>query len=336
MSPSTRIWWNSHPIWPKQQNVLGSGRRQVDLARHGYDLGAVHVAIATMEWLPEEFRDDEILIDALRVRGAQASAVPWDDRRADWGAYDAVVIRSTWDYARRRDEFLAWADTVGDRLHNPPALVRWNTDKRYLAELATSGLPVVETTYVDPWEAAPALHGEVVVKPTVSAGGRDTGRFGPGSHHLAVELIGAIGASGRTAMVQPYLESIDDGGETAIVFVDGRPSHGLRKRAVLTSEGVAPTRDDRIGAAEAMYDSELVTDAAPEDDELAVASAVIEALARQFSGSPLYARVDLARDGDGVPVVLEVEAVEPNLYLGLVPGAVERLVDAIVARAAER
>jgi hypothetical protein len=85
-----------------------------------------------------------------------------------------------------------------------------------------------------------------------------------------------------------------------------------------------------------MYDSELVTDAAPEDDELAVASAVIEALARQFSGSPLYARVDLARDGDGVPVVLEVEAVEPNLYLGLVPGAAARLVDAIVARAAER
>jgi hypothetical protein len=107
---------------------------------------SVRVAIATVEWLPEEFCDDEILIEALRARGAEASAVPWDDRAAEWGAYDAVVIRSTWDYARRRDEFLAWAEGVGDRLHNPPALVRWNTDKRYLAELAASAFPVVETT----------------------------------------------------------------------------------------------------------------------------------------------------------------------------------------------
>jgi glutathione synthase/RimK-type ligase-like ATP-grasp enzyme len=296
---------------------------------------SVRVAIATVEWLPEEFCDDEILIEALRARGAEASAVPWDDRAAEWGAYDAVVIRSTWDYARRRDEFLAWAEGVGDRLHNPPALVRWNTDKRYLAELAASGFPVVETTYVDPQEAAPTLHGEVVVKPSVSVGGRDTGRFGPGSHHLAVELIRPIGASGRTAMVQPYLESIDSAGETAIVFVDGRPSHGLRKRAVLRSEGVAPTRDDQIGAAEAMYDPELVTNAAPEDAELAVATAVLEAIGRQFSGPLLYARIDLARDGDGVPLVLEVEAVEPNLYLGLVPGSAERLAGAIVARATE-
>jgi hypothetical protein len=294
----------------------------------------VHVAIATMEWLPEEYRDDEILTDALRAHGAQVGAVPWGDRGADWGAYDAVVIRSTWDYARRRDEFLAWADAVGDRLHNPPALVRWNTDKRYLADLAAAGYAVIETTYVDPGEPAPPLLGEVVVKPTVSAGGRDTGRFGPGSHHLAMELIGAIGAGGRTAMVQPYLESIDYAGETAIVFVDGRPSHGLRKRAVLTSEGVAPTRDDRIGAAEAMYDPELVTRADPEDDELAVASAVIEELARRFSAPPLYARIDLARDRGGVPVVLEVEAVEPSLYLNLVPGAAERLADAITARVA--
>jgi hypothetical protein len=296
----------------------------------------VRVVIATVGWLPEEFRDDEILIDALRVRGAEANAVPWDDGGANWGVYDAVVIRSTWDYARRRDEFLAWAESVGDRLHNSPALVRWNTDKSYLAELSASGFPVVETIYVEPSGAIPTFEGEVVVKPAVSVGGRDTGRFGPGSHHLAVELIGAIGASGRTAMVQPYLQSIDDAGETAIVFVDGRLSHGLRKRAVLRSEGVAPTRDDHIGAAEVMYDPELVTDAAPEDDELAVASAVIEGLARQFSGVPLYARIDLARDGDGAPVVLEVEAVEPNLYLGLVPGAAERLADAIVARAAQK
>jgi hypothetical protein len=196
----------------------------------------VRVAIASVGWLPEEFRDDELLIAALGVRGVDAGAVPWDEGGVDWRLYDAVVIRST--------------------------------------------------------------------------------------------------ASGRTAMVQPYLGSIDDAGETAIVFVDGCPSHGLRKRAVLTGEGIAPTRDDHIGAAEAMYDPQLVTAAVARDDELGVAGAIVDALARRFARPPLYARIDLARGSDGSPVLLELEAVEPSLYLGLAPGATERLADAIIARAA--
>jgi hypothetical protein len=147
----------------------------------------------------------------------------------------------------------------------------------------------------------------VVVKPTVSGGGRDTGRFGHGAHASAIDLIRAIGASGRTAMVQPYLQSVGTEGEAAVVFVDGRFSHGLRKRAVLTRESVAPTRDDRIGAAEAMYDPDLVTAATPTDDELVVAPEIVDYLARRFEGPPLYARVDLARDADGAPLVLELE-----------------------------
>jgi hypothetical protein len=293
----------------------------------------VNVAIATVEWLPEEFNDDELLIAALRARGAKASAVPWDSPSADWRAYDLVVIRSTWDYARRHDEFLAWVDEIGDRLSNAPALVRWNSDKRYLADLAGAGFPVVATTYVGPGDGVPSLSGEVVVKPAVSAGGRDTGRFGPGVHADAIELIRDIGASGRMAMVQPYLESVDAEGEAAIVFIDGRFSHGLRKRAVLKTEGVAPTRDDRIGAAEAMYDPDLMTTASPADDELGAAAEIVDYLARRFEGQPLYARVDLARDAEGAPVVLELEAVEPSLYLVLVEGAAENLANAIVARA---
>jgi hypothetical protein len=293
----------------------------------------VNVAIATVEWLPEEFKDDELLIAALRARGAKANAVPWDDPGADWRAYDVVVIRSTWDYARRHDEFLAWVDEMEDRLSNAPALVRWNSDKRYLADLAEAGFPVVATTYVGPGDGVPSLSGEVVVKPAVSGGGRDTGRFGPGAHPDAVELIRDIGASGRTAMVQPYLESVDVDGEAAIVFVDGRLSHGLRKRAVLKREGVAPTRDDRIGAAEAMYDPNLVSTATPRDDELGAAAEIVDYIARRFEGPPLFARVDLARDAGGAPVVLELEAVEPSLYLGLVEGAAEHLADAILARA---
>jgi hypothetical protein len=137
----------------------------------------MRVAIATFASLPPEFTDDERLADALAARGAAVARVPWDDPDADWPSFDAVVIRSTWDYARRRDEFVAWADSVGSRLHNSPALIRWNTDKRYLGDLEAAGVPVVHTDYVAPGDPVPALAGEVVVKPTISAGAMDSGRF---------------------------------------------------------------------------------------------------------------------------------------------------------------
>jgi glutathione synthase/RimK-type ligase-like ATP-grasp enzyme len=291
----------------------------------------MRIAIATAAGVPEQFRDDHLLIAALRERGAEAERPRWDDPGVAWDGFDLVVIRSTWDYTWRRDEFVAWADALGPRLHNTPELVRWNTDKRYIADLAGSGVPVVETTYVAPGDPVPPIEREVVVKPTVSAGGRNTGRFRADMHAEAAELIGAIGASGGTAMVQPYLDSVGASGEAALAYVDGRFSHGLRKGVVLTGVGVAPTRDDNVGAAETMYAPDFVKAAEPDEDELAVAGAIVDWLGRRF-GTPLYARVDLARDAAGDPILLELEATEPNLYLELVPESIGGLADAILAR----
>ena len=218
----------------------------------------MRVAIATFAAMPPEFTDDERVADALVDLGAEVAHLPWDDAGADWPAYDAVVIRSTWDYAFRRDEFVAWAESVGARLHNSPAVVRWNSDKRYLAGLAEAGIPVVETAFVGNGDPPSAVAGEVVVKPTVSGGARDTGRFAAGRHPEALALIERIHASGKIAMVQPYVKSVDTVGETAIVCLDGEPSHVLRKRAVLRPDEVAPLRDDALRAAEVMYDPELV------------------------------------------------------------------------------
>jgi hypothetical protein len=237
------------------------------------------------------------------------------------------------DYTRRRDAFLAWVDRVGDRLENPPALVRWNSDKRYLGDLRGGGLPVVETTYVEPGEAPPPIGGEVVIKPTISAGGRDTGRFGPAVGDAALALIERIGADGRTAMVQPFLDRVETEGETAVVVVSGEVSHVLRKRAVLGADEVAPVRDDAVGAAEVMYDPELVVAGTAEADELELASQVVDEVGRRFGEIPLYARVDMLRDSSGAPLLLELEAVEPNLYLEQTEGAAERLAVAIVERA---
>src|SRR3712207_2947608 len=98
--------------------------------------------------MPAGHPDDQPLAAALRDRGAVAEFLVWDEPAVDCGSYDLVVVRSTWDYTRRRERFLEWADSVGERLRNSPATVRWNSDKRYLADLAAAGLPVPRTRFV--------------------------------------------------------------------------------------------------------------------------------------------------------------------------------------------
>lgn len=293
----------------------------------------MRVVIASSNVVPPEFADDGLLMAALTGLGVDVERAPWDDRETDWAAYDAVVIRSTWDYAHRRPEFVEWADAVGGRLHNTAALIRWNSDKRYLGDLAEAGFPAVETLYVGPTDAPPPLEGELVVKPTVSAGGRDTGRFSPAAHGQARDLIAAIQAGGRTAMVQPFEPTVDTAGETAVVCLDGRPSHVLHKRAVLRPDEVAPLRDDPLGAAEVMYHPELVTGGEASERELDLTRRILDHVTERFAYVPLYARVDMLTRENGEPLLLELEAVEPNLYLDRSPGAAERVARAIAARA---
>lgn len=297
----------------------------------------MRISIASFRGMTPEFRDDDLLLACLAERGADASAHPWDEPGVDWDAPDLVVARTVWDYVLRYEEFIAWLGTVGAPVENVPELIRWNSDKRYLADLASVGVPVVETTFIAPGEAPPPIEGEVVVKPSISAGGRETGRFGAASADAAARLIERIGAAGRTAMVQPYLGSVETGGETAVVMVDGQVSHVLRKGAMLRADEVAPVRlDDELGVAEAMYDPDLVLASTAERDEIALAEEVIGEVSRRFDSTPLYARVDMLRDEGGAPVLLELEAVEPNLYFPQAPGAAERLADAIIARARAR
>jgi hypothetical protein len=290
----------------------------------------MRVAIASFLEMPEGFDDNAILIEALRQAGVEARTVPWDDPAADWDPYEVVVIRSTWNYTRDRDSFLAWADSIGERLRNRPALIRWNSEKSYLAELADAGIPVVDTTLVGPGDGDPELSGEIVVKPTVSVGARHTGRFSPPYHGEARALLKQIRAFGATAMVQPYLSAVDEVGETAIVHFAGVESHVLRKRAVLRPDEQAPMRQDAIGAAEVMYSDDLVGPGEATASERELARAVIDHVARRF-GTPLYARVDVVPGPDGEPVLIELEAVEPNLYLSTSPGSGRRLAEAILA-----
>jgi hypothetical protein len=292
----------------------------------------VRVALATCAALPEGHEDDGLLLAPLAERGAEARFETWDDPAVDWEDYDRVVVRSTWDYTSRREEFVGWAARVGERIRNRPEVIRWNSDKAYLAELEGDGIAVVPTRFVRPGDPLPELTGEVVVKPAISAGARDTGRFRPGAHEQARELLARLQGAGRTAMVQPYLERVDAAGETAIVFISGRASHVLSKQAVLRPDEEAPVREeDGLGAALAMWDEELVAAGEASEDERELAAAVIAALERRFGEAPLYARVDMLDGEGGIPHLVELEAVEPSLYLATAPGAAERLADAILA-----
>jgi hypothetical protein len=257
---------------------------------------------------------------------------PWDDPRVRWESFPFVFARSPWDYSTRHSEFLGWTDRVGETLENPPAVIRWNSDKRYLGDLGAAGVPVVPTLYVEAGDPAPAIDGEVVIKPTVSAGARDTGRFSPRSADEGRALVDRITSAGGVAMVQPFLETVEDAGETAVVMVDGEVSHVLHKRPVLAADETAPVRDDALGVAEAMYDPGLVGPGEAAADQLELAATVLGSVRERFGRTPLIARVDMLRNSDGRPVLLELEAIEPNLYFEHAPGAAERLANAILKR----
>jgi glutathione synthase/RimK-type ligase-like ATP-grasp enzyme len=257
---------------------------------------------------------------ALLDAGYAVDLVRWDDD-VDWMSYDLAVVRSCWDYAWRLEEFLGWAASV-PRLRNDFALLRWNIDKTYLRDLERAGLPVVPTV----WDPARAEElpdaGEWVVKPSVSAGSRDTARWPDPAAALAhvAELTGR----GRTAMVQPYLDSVDDAGETAMLFLGGRFSHAVRKGPLLArGEGIRQDRDSRGDLRPVL----------PTPAQRATAQSVFATVGDLVPGTavPLYARIDLVDDADGNPVVLELELTEPSLFLPQAHDAAANLVRAVEA-----
>jgi hypothetical protein len=267
--------------------------------------------------------DLSLLLAASERAGVDAAVEVWDDPAVDWIAYDAVVVRSCWDYTTRAVEFLGWAASV-PHLHNPVDVLRWNTDKTYLRDLAAAGVPVIETLWdvTDPTDLGSTGVGdqaEWVVKPTVSAGSRDTARWTDPADVVAHSM--ELQEAGRVSMTQPYVSSVDDEGETALLFIGGSFSHAIRKGPLLLpGEGVQQDRDSR----------EDITARDATDDQRSVAQAALDAV--PFSVDLLYARVDLVTGDDGAPQVIELELTEPSLFLPTCTEAADRLVAAVTDR----
>lgn len=283
---------------------------------------------------PDVHPDPELdaLAAAVRALGLDVETPAWSLPH-DWSRHDLVVLKSPWDYSMRSAEFLAWLDDVAQTtaVLNDPWIIRWNFDKRYLAELATHGIPT-------PQFSNPATHDEaaralaeiptekVVIKPTVSAGSRNTGLF-RADDPAALALVDRILAIGKVPMVMPALPRVAAEGERSLVLFNGRYSHAARKAPILAEGG---------GYLHGQY-TETITPDEPTDDEVQVAERclrivrhlALDAGVDSRRATPLYARIDIARDESG-PSVLELELFEPNYFTLPVPAGRARFAQAVM------
>lgn len=296
------------------------------------------MSLATCRAIPDLDSEDAPLVGALAERGIDARPAIWDDPDVDWDDAGLVVLRSTRDYARRREEFTAWAKSV-PWLLNPASVVEWNTDKHYLEDLRQRGVPVLKTMWLEPEQGLTKrqLHtrfpagDEFVLKPAVSGGAQDTGRYTANeaeSRRLAIIHALRLLDEGRSVMVQRYQPSVDTLGERSLVFIEGVFRYAVHKAAMLhgPSQGPEETHIERI-------DSTQATDA-----EHAVAERVREAVHAikaelgEPAGPLLYSRIDLISDDEGRPTVMEVGVTDPSLHFSHHPGALETFADAIAQR----
>lgn len=265
--------------------------------------------------------DEPLVLEALAGAGVDVDVVDWDDADVDWAGYDRAVLRSTWDYPDRLPEFVAWLDRVAGLtdLVNPPATVRWSLDKVYLRDLEAAGVPITPTTFLRPGGQASFPESDFVVKPSVGAGSRDTAIYGPDQTGPAQDHVARLHAADRQVLVQPFLASVATDGEWPLVYLDGRFSHAASKRVAVP----------RAGAVDDLFAQETNAAHAATPEQVAVGDAAMAVVVERL-GTPAYARVDVVRNDAGHHVVLEVELVEPSLFLPYAePAAVDRVVAAL-------
>lgn len=273
------------------------------------------IGLATCSALPSGSPDEGRLAEALEALGARVGVVAWDDAATDWTRWDAVLVRSTWDYHLRTADFLGWLarlEGAGVSVWNRPHLIRWNAHKRYLMELGENGVPTVPTVWIPRGEtvdvgAVMVREGweEAVLKPAVAA-----------SAHGAVRLDRSEGPRRASVdlLLQPFLHEVTEG-ELSFVFFDGGFSHAVIKRP---APGEFRVQHEFGGSEEPVH---------PSAPLVAEAWRALEAA----PGTPLVARVDMV-PVDGKLLLMELELIEPAIFLGAAPGAADHLARRIIER----
>lgn len=279
------------------------------------------IAFVTSPRQTEMEDDDRPLAAALAKRGALVLSASWDDADFDWSQVDLTLLRSPWDYYHRYDEFLAWLTRIESRTRiiNSPDIVRWNSHKRYMSDLEAKGVRAVPSAFVDRGEVtrlerlcADRGWQTVVLKPCVSADSWETirvepARYGEGQLYLERHR------PDRDIMIQPFIKDVDEGGEQCLICFGGRYSHAVKKNSAF--KGGRHVGPEGLGVE-------------PGADAIAMAEDV---LVRAGLANVSYARVDIARDDQGLPLLLELELFEPTLFFREKPGCEETLADILMA-----
>ncbi|MGN6254231.1 MAG: ATP-grasp domain-containing protein [Solirubrobacterales bacterium] len=281
------------------------------------------IAIATCAGYADLKAGDDLLREELAARGVESAAVVWDRMEGEMDGFDACLVRSTWDYHEKYEEFLAWARRVEAAipLWNDAQTIAWNSNKTYLRELAEGGVRIVPTLWVEQGER-PVLDellvergwDEAVVKPVVDLGARNLSRVRAADIEGQKALERVLERHG--AMVQPFLPSLEEQGELSLIYVAGQFSHAVRKRPAPGDFRVQSIWGGSVKRAE------------PTAEHLELAKRALS----QVIPTPLYARADLVEDLAGDPCLIELELIEPNLYLSHQPGAAGLLADALLER----
>jgi hypothetical protein len=281
------------------------------------------LAVATSAAFPDLLSDWPLLRSELRRHNVVATTRVWTDADVPWAEYDLVLANGAWDNIHHPSEFMRWAEDVASvtRLVNTPAVLRWSMDKRYLTALSEAGVPIVPTAWFDPHSdgAIDLPAGDFVVKPSIAGGGFEAARYGAGAIDTARGHIDRLLALGRTVMVQPYQAAVDIRGETGLIFLDGTFSHAITKAALLRPG---------VGTRVTLWEHEQISQTFPTAAELATAEAAL-AVAHDLLGPTTYARADLVARDDGVPVVLELELLDPALFLDMHPAAATRFAEVL-------
>ncbi len=279
----------------------------------------VDVVLATFGALPDLDPANALLIPALAERGLRARPAVWNDSAVDWSRPRMTVIRSTWDYHHQRDAFLAWVERIGilQQVWNPPDILRWNTHKFYLRDLEEKQVAIVPTAWLESgtWVDLRGLMQEhrwqqIVIKPAVSASAYGTvlvtkETISDGQSHLDHFL------STRDMLIQPFVSTVASTHERSLVYIDGVFTHAVERMPALdlprsgTDQLIVPTSHELIFA---------------------------ERILGLLPTLPLYARVDLIRDEAGELRLMELELVEPTLWLDLAPHSVQLFADAIASK----
>lgn len=279
------------------------------------------LAVATSSAMPDLHADDAHLLATLRTLGIEPVPVVWNDPAVDWTAFDAVLVRSIWDYFKHHDAYLRWLDGLPVPAINPARVLHWNRDKRYLLELAARGVQIIPTNLARGVDVAHVLEGmrgrHVVVKPTISGGAWHTvrGVVGEATFEQAVAAL----PRELEYMVQPFVPEIVSDGEWSLLFFGGAYSHAVLKRA---AAGDYRVQADYGGVAESVEPSAALIDSARH---------VLETTEALGYRGIAYARVD-GVVVDGRFLLMELEVIEPFLFFGGRPEAAERFAEVIRQR----